>query len=218
MMKNIHDKLTSRGVESLDDRELIALLIERNAEDADVEKLVDAIFAECGTLGGLRRVALSRLRMVGGMGIRRAEKIVAAMELGRRIALLDSTEMTTILNNDDVVSIMRPMLQGLTHEECWALYLTSTNKVVEQMRISQGGVQATVVDCRLIVKRALELLCAKIILIHNHPSGTPKPSQQDIQLTEKVRQAAGVFDIELLDHIIISSEGSYSFRATGVLK
>lgn len=218
MINNIHDKLVLQGADSMDDKELVTMLLSSGSDQAETERIVEALFAECGNLGSLRRLNLSRLRMIGGMGVRRAEKIVAALELGRRVALLDSAEKRVITSNEDVVAMMRPMLQDLLHEECWAIYLTSTNGVLEQMRISQGGVQATVVDTRCVVKRALELLAPKIILVHNHPSGMAKPSSQDVALTTKIQQAAQLFDIELIDHVIVSSEGSYSFRSAGQLK
>ena len=107
---------------------------------------------------------------------------------------------------------MRPKFEGLKHEECWVLYLTSSNRLLERQRVSQGGVQATVVDHRLIIKRALELLSTQIILVHNHPSGAAEPSAADKQLTQKIKAAATLFDIRVLDHIIISREGHYSFR------
>lgn len=218
MINNIHDKLVLQGADSMDEKELVTMLLGSGSDQAETERIVEALFSECGNLGSLRRLNLSRLRMIGGMGVRRAEKIVAALELGRRVALLDSAEKRVITSNEDVVAMMRPMLQDLLHEECWAIYLTSTNGVLEQMRISQGGVQATVVDTRCVVKRALELLAPKIILVHNHPSGMAKPSAQDVALTTKIQQAAQLFDIELIDHVIVSSEGSYSFRSAGQLK
>ena len=106
---------------------------------------------------------------------------------------------------------------NMQHEECWAIYLTSSNRIVEYQRVSQGGVQATVVDHRLIIKRALELLSTQIILVHNHPSGLAEPSEADKNLTLKVKDAAALFDIRLLDHVIISRESSYSFRRHGLL-
>ena len=105
----------------------------------------------------------------------------------------------------------------MKHEECWVLYLTSSNRLLERQRVSQGGVQATVVDHRLIIKRALELLSTQIILTHNHPSGAAEPSAADKVLTRKVAEAAALFDIKVLDHVIISSEGEFSFRREGLM-
>jgi DNA repair protein RadC len=112
---------------------------------------------------------------------------------------------------------MRPIFEGMNHEECWVLYLTSSNRLLERQRVSQGGVQATVVDHRIIVKRALELLSTQIILVHNHPSGAAEPSAADKTLTRKLKDAAALFDIKLLDHIIISSEGNFSFLRDGLM-
>ena len=114
--------------------------------------------------------------------------------------------------------IFRPQLESLPHEECWVVYLTGSNRIIEQRRISQGGLQATVVDARLVVKRALELLAAQMILIHNHPSGATEPSTEDRILTDKIVQAAALFDIRVLDHLIISREGDYSFRRAGLIE
>jgi DNA repair protein RadC len=107
---------------------------------------------------------------------------------------------------------MEPVVGALQHEECWALYLASSGRVIERMRVSQGGVQATVVDCKLILKRAIELLATQIVLVHNHPSGSAEPSRQDLELTERVASAAALLDIRLLDHVIIARGAHYSFR------
>lgn len=126
-------------------------------------------------------------------------------------------EADVIATSDDVVALFRPQLETLAYEECWAVYLTSSNRIIERQRISQGGVQGTVVDHRLVVKRALELLATQLVLIHNHPSGAAAPSPQDKVLTERVAQAAALFDIRLLDHIIIAREGDFSFLRAGLV-
>lgn len=210
-MNPIADKMASRGVASLSDRELLALLTED-------EQLAEVLLSSVG--GSLARLAqedLPRLRMIGGMGLKRARQLLAAVELGRRVQQQGAAEPDIISGSEDIVRLFRPRLEGLSHEECWAVYLTSSNRIVECMRVSQGGVQGTVVDHRLIVKRALELLSTQLVLIHNHPSGAAEASAQDKALTAKVAQAAALFDIRLLDHIIISREGDFSFRSAGLL-
>ena len=200
-MKTITDKMTARGVESLSDAELLAVL-------TDDEQTAGALLAACG--GALARIAsedAARLRMVGGLGLRRA----------RRVAASRAAEADVIATSDDVVALFRPQLETLAYEECWAVYLTSSNRIIERQRISQGGVQGTVVDHRLVVKRALELLATQLVLIHNHPSGAAAPSPQDKVLTERVAQAAALFDIRLLDHIIIAREGDFSFLRAGLV-
>ena len=216
-MKNLHDKLSSRGAAALSDAELLALLLESASDVRDAKLTAERILGECGSLAALSRMALSRLRMVEGIGLRRAERLLLATELGRRVATSSTGEMDSIATDEDVVRVMRPLFDGMQHEECWVLYLTSSNRVIERQRVSQGGVQATVVDHRLIVKRALELLSTQIIMVHNHPSGAAEPSVADKHLTRKVADAAALFDIRLLDHVIISSEGEYSFRRNGIL-
>jgi DNA repair protein RadC len=216
-MKNLHDKLLSRGVASLSDVELLAMLVESSGDARDPQQIADGLLRECGSLQGVARSELGRLRMVEGIGMRRAERLVVAAEIGRRVAMTSNAEVVSISTDADVVRLMRGQLESISHEECWVLYLTFSNRLIERQRVSQGGVQATVVDHRLIVKRALELLSTQIIMVHNHPSGAASPSEADKVLTRKVAEAAALFDIKLLDHIIISKEGSFSFRRESLL-
>lgn len=205
MMQPLYDKALSRGIASLSDEELLTLLVEEPGVAASVLR-------SCG--GSLASVAAeepARLRMVGGLGRNRALRLLAAAEFGRRVAESRAGEADVIATSDDVVHLFRPKLQRLDHEECWVLYLTSSNRIVERQRVSQGGVQGTVVDHRLIIKRALELLATQLIMVHNHPSGAAEPSPQDKVLTERIARAAALFDIRLLDHLIISREGDFSF-------
>ena len=210
-MKQITDKMTARGVEALDDAELLTLLTGDG-------QLSGALLDACG--GQLARLGsedAARLRMIGGLGLRRAQLLLAAAEFGRRAVAARAGEADVIATSDDVVRLFRPQLERLTYEECWAVYLTSSNRIIERQRVSQGGVQGTVVDHRLIIKRALELLATQLVLIHNHPSGAAEASPQDKVLTEKIARAAALFDIRLLDHLIISREGDFSFRREGLL-
>lgn len=209
-MKSIRDKIAVRGVGELSDAELLAVVIED-------KEIAGKILLECGSLAAIVRMELPRLRMIEGLGLRRAEKIAASAELGRRLAAAEAQHVDSIATSDDIVRIFRPIVEGLSHEECWVLFLTNSNRIIERQRVSQGGVQATIVDNRLIVKRALELLSTQVVLVHNHPSGTAEPSEADIVLTRKVREAAALFDIRLLDHIIIAGASSYSFRSSGLL-
>lgn len=217
-MKNLHDKLMSRGAASLSDSELLALLIEAPDDPRDPSVTAERLLASAGgSLASVARADLGRLRMAEGLGLRRAERLSLAAELGRRVAASAERDVECISADADVVRLMRPVFEAMRHEECWVLYLTSSNRLLERRRVSQGGVQATVVDHRLIVKRALELLSTQIIMVHNHPSGAAEPSAADRTLTEKVRDAAALFDIRLLDHIIISREGEFSFRRMSLL-
>ena len=211
-MKNLHDKLRSRGSSSLSDEELLAMLLEFTSEASDPKALAQKILSSCGSLSQISQTELAKLRMTEGIGLKSAEAIHISAEFGRRIASETGSGIETIQSDSDVERLMRPVFGNMQHEECWVIYLTSSNRVIERQKVSQGGVQATVVDHRLIIKRALELLATQIIMVHNHPSGAAEPSVADKTLTQKVKSAAEFFDIRLLDHVIISKEGSYSFR------
>ena len=205
-MQALTDKMDARGVASLTDGELLSLM---GGDEALAHQLLEHAGGSLAHLVGEER---SRLRMVGGLGLTRARLLHVAAELGRRIASSETEPMAVISSSEDVTRLMRPQLEELAYEECWALYLTTSNRVIERQRISQGGVQGTVVDHRLVVKRALELLATKLILVHNHPSGAATPSGADLSLTKRLKEAAALFDIVLLDHLIIAREGSYSFK------
>lgn len=218
-MKNLTDKILSRGAEVLSDAELLSLLVAESLGDDQALELGRELVKESGdSLLGVAEQDIARLRMMSGLGKLRAMRIKAASEMGRRVAQARATSQSVIASDSDVVRLMEPQLGTLQHEECWALYLASSGRVLERMRISQGGVQATVVDCKLIIKRALELLAVQIVLVHNHPSGCAEPSGQDVALTERVSAAANLFDIRLLDHVIISRGAHFSFRARNMIK
>ncbi len=211
--RELTGKLAARGVSSLSDDELLALLL-----DEEEPLLGRQLLEACGgSLAALVHEELPRLRMVAGLGLRRAARLQAAGEFGRRIAAQQAEQTVVITTSDDVVRLFRPQLEHLPHEECWSVYLSSSNRILERQRISQGGVQSTVVDHRLIVKRALELLATQMILVHNHPSGTAEPSEADRIQTRRLAEAAALFDIRLLDHIIIARAGDYSFLRAGAL-
>lgn len=217
-MRNVIDKLMSRGAVSLTDEELVAVIIAESMSDERAVELARELLAGSGgDVMSLVEQDAARLRMVGGLGRMRALRLKAVAECGRRVAVSRATNFDNIGSDSDVVRIMEPQLGGLQHEECWALYLASSGRVLERMRISQGGVQATVVDCRLIIKRALELLAVQIVLVHNHPSGSAEPSEQDRVLTERVAEAARLFEIRLLDHVIIARGSHFSFRGHALL-
>jgi DNA repair protein RadC len=209
-MQKIREKVALRGYASLTEEEILTLLLEDNA-------LAQALLNEYGSLNSIAKQQPSRLRMVAGLGAKLAERILLSAELGRRLVSTDGAFERTITSSDDIVEVMRPMLKDLKHEECWAIFLTNSNRIIERFRISQGGVQATVVDQRIVVKRALELLSTRLILVHNHPSGSATPSMADFDITNKIKSATSLLDIQLLDHIIISATESYSFKSNGKL-
>ena len=160
-MNDLTNKMTLHGVEQLTDRELLTLMFED-------ESLVDTLLStHNNSLSHIASESESRLRMVGGMGLKRARQLLLAAEFGRRVTIAKESMASVISTSDDVVSMFRPQLEKLAYEECWVIYLTSSNRIIERQRVSQGGVTGTVVDHRLIVKRAIELLATQIILIQN---------------------------------------------------
>ena len=213
----LRERIAARGVESLSDSELLAVVMGEDTATAattDAERLLEEYG---GQLSAVCSDEIARLRMTAGLGLRRTERIAAAAELGRRVSAQQSEQVQTVESSDDIRRMFAPRMEGLQHEECWAIYLTASNRVVDSRRVSQGGVSGTVVDHRLVVKRALELLVPQIIVVHNHPSGSAQPSGEDDRVTERLKEAAALFDIRLLDHIIIARGSHFSYAAQGRL-
>lgn len=216
-MDLLTNKIITRGIGSLTDTELLSLFLDDGNATLSAHEMAEKILAESGSLAALGRVEIPRLRMIEGVGLKRALRISAAAEFGRRFINSQADEIETINASDDVVRIFRPLLEGIKHEECWVLYLTNSNRIIERQCLSRGGVQGTVVDRRLVAKRALELLATQVVLIHNHPSGDARPSSEDKSLTMTINDALKMFDIRLLDHLIIAQGDSFSFRQSGLL-
>lgn len=213
----LRERIAARGVGSLSDSELLAVVMGEDTATTtttDAERLLEEYG---GQLAAVCSDDVARLRMSAGLGLRRAERIAAAAEMGRRVSAQQSEQVQTVESSDDIRRMFAPRLEGLQHEECWAIYLTASNRIVDSRRVSQGGVSGTVVDHRLVVKRALELLVPQIIVVHNHPSGSARPSGEDDRVTERLREAAALFDIRLLDHIIIARGSHFSYAAEGRL-
>ena len=192
------------GAAVLSDSELLAILV----EDYNLATNLLSHYS----FASLPVNNISRLRMADGLGLTRAVRLAAAVEFSRRRAIAEEEKRESIRSSTDAVNYFRPIFNGLNHEECWVVFLTSSGSVIERMRISQGGLQATIIDNRLIFKRAIELLATQMLIAHNHPSGNREPSQADIAMTRTLNAAANLFDIKLLDHIIITANGSYSFK------
>lgn len=216
--RDVRAKLSISGVESLSDAELISILIGEGSDTLSALELAQNVIDSMdGNLSQLAESNMVRMRMTSGLGVKRAAMLCTAFELGRRSIDKESHKITSIVCNEDVLAIFSPMLESLAHEELWVLYLSSANTILHKMKISQGGVSGTVVDSKLIVKRAVELLAVSIIVVHNHPSGVCKPSDEDIVMTDKLVRGMSLFDIRLLDHLIISKSESFSFRHHGLL-
>jgi DNA repair protein RadC len=206
------EKMLSRGIQSLSDAELIALLIGSGTRKVSAVDLARQILHMAGNnLDKLGKYSVPDLKKLKGIGQARAISIVAALELGRRRKLADAPEYVKITGSSEVFNLMHPFFCDLAHEEFWVLLLNRSNKVIDKQKISQGGITGTVTDIRLILKMALDNLATSMILCHNHPSGNLQPSDADISITRRLKESASLMDISLLDHLIIAGKGYFSF-------
>ncbi len=212
------EKLLQKGRSALSDAELIAILIGSGNRDESAVALSKRILNEAGsTLNALGKLSVEQLMQYKGIGEAKAISIAAAMELGRRRRGEEAVKQKKITSSASVFELMQPVMGELGHEEFWILYLNNSNKVIQKRQLSMGGITGTLVDVRLVMKTALECGATSLILTHNHPSGTLKPSEPDKLLTDKMKKAASSLDIKILDHIIITEKSYFSFADEGIL-
>lgn len=232
------EKLMLKGRSSLSDAELIAILIGSGNREESAIDLSRRILSDCqNNLADLARQSIANLMLYKGIGEAKAIAIVAALELGQRRRMKEAVATQQITCSKDVFELMQPRLGDLSHEEFWIILLSNSNrvrsiarnselasdnrfvnyKIHETLNISKGGMTGTVVDIRILFKLALEHQATGVILIHNHPSGKLKPSDADIQITKKIKEASNIMDVALLDHFIITEFDYYSFADNGLL-
>lgn len=211
------EKLMLKGKAVLSDAELMAILISSGSRNESAVQLSKRILASVdNNLNALGKLSIKQLIEFKGIGEAKAITIIAALELGRRRRAEETVELKKITSSKAVFEIMQPIIGELPHEEFWILYLNNSNKVIYKTQLSKGGITGTVVDVRLVFKMALEQNATSIILTHNHPSGKLQASDADIQITKKLKAAAQQLDIAILDHIIITETGFYSFQDEGI--
>jgi len=212
------EKLLSKGARHLTDAELIAILIgSGNLEETAVELSKRILASTDNNLNELGRKEIDFLQSFNGIGEAKAVTIVAALELGKRRKDADVFNKSQIKGSKDAADFFQPVLGDLNHEEFWVMLLNRGNKILDTFMVSQGGISGTIIDVRLILKRALEKLASSIILCHNHPSGTLMTSDADRKITGKIKEAAQIMDITVLDHIIIGQNNYLSFADEGIL-
>lgn len=212
------EKLMLKGKTSLSDAELLAILIGSGHREESAVELCKRILAMYNNnLSVLARQSISKLTAFKGIGEAKAIAIIAALEIGQRRRLSERIEEPIITTSSDVFELISPIIGDLEHEEFWVLYLNNSNKVKYKAPLSKGGITGTVVDIRLLFQTALEQKAVGIILTHNHPSGKVKPSDADIQITKKIKEAGRIMDIQLLDHLIITEYSYYSFADESIL-
>src|SRR5436305_1008714 len=212
------EKLLSRGPSVLSNSELVAILINNGTRDKSaVELAQEVIRMGKDDLNVVGKLSVRELMKIKGIGEAKAISIVAAMELGRRRQATAARDKTVISGSADVAGYLQPLLKDYKHEVFAVLFLNRSNKVKHFQIISEGGITGTVADPRIILKKALEEDAVSLILCHNHPSGSLKPSRADEELTHKIKEAARYFDINVLDHLIVSDDGYFSFADEGIL-
>lgn len=212
------EKMAGQGRHSLSDAELLAILLGSGSRTESALQLARRMLAaHQNNMNSLARLPLHELQQFKGVGLAKAVAISAAFELGRRRKELQQPKRVKITGSQIAYEILKPYLIDLAHEEFWVLMLNRANQVVKTMQLSKGGISGTVVDVRLICKPAIEVGASGIIISHNHPSGQLQPSEQDKQITRKLREALKLFDISLLDHLIITDYSYFSFSDEGIM-
>ena len=212
------EKVLANGIQQLTDAELLAILMGSGTRNTTAVELARHILARVDhNLHELGRQSISDLQKIKGIGPAKAISVMAAMELGRRRSGTRHLEKVSIKSSETVFGLFHPLLGDLEHEEFWLLMLNRANRVIGRCKVSQGGLSGTVIDTRIILKKALDMLASSIIVCHNHPSGNIQPSDADVKITEKLKKAAGILEIKLLDHIIIANKSYFSFADEGLI-
>ena len=212
------EKLLYKGKNALSDAELVAILIGSGSRNESAVELCKRILQQNNNqLHQLQKQSIQQLMQFKGIGEAKAITIVAALELAKRLQLSETKELTKIGSSEDVFKLMQPIIGDLPHEEFWVLLLNNSNKVIYKLQLSKGGLTQTVVDIRMLFKTALEHLATALILVHNHPSGQLVASDADKDITQKIKLAGNSLDIKLLDHLIVTQTGYFSFADDDIL-
>jgi DNA repair protein RadC len=212
------EKLLAKGATSLSNSELLAILLNNGSKNKSAVELAREIL-KLGddNLNELGKLSLNDFKKVKGIGEAKAVIIAAALELGRRRHASSSLEKTVVRTSRDIAQYLQTTLQDYPYEVFAVIFLNRANKINHFEIISKGGITGTIADPRIILKKALEEDATSIVLCHNHPSGNLRPSKADEEITKKIKEAAGYFDITIIDHIIVSEDGFYSFADDGIL-
>lgn len=212
------EKYMEKGMASLTNAELIAILLRSGSQDETVVSLaIRLLQLNNDKLDDLAKMELKDLLKINGIGEAKAITIIAAFELGQRRRAETAREKAQIKNAKDVVELLQDKIAHISHEEFWVIYLNQSAKVLAIENVSKGGITSTDVDVRLIAKKALELMATGIIVSHNHPSGDVRPSDSDIQTTNTFRDALKLLNIKVLDHVILNGDKYYSFALQGLI-
>jgi DNA repair protein RadC len=212
------EKFLAKGAENLSIAELIAIVIRSGSKGENAVDLARKILnAADNNLSVLRKFTFEDYKKFGGMGQGKALAIMSMFEIAKRMAVEQAPPITQIYSSESAAKLMSPLLKDLGHEECWILYLNRGNRMIAKEKLTSGGTSSTVLDVKMIIKKAMAKLSNSIILVHNHPSGSKMPGDQDKLQTRRLKTAAEMCDISLLDHIIIAGDQYYSFADDGCL-
>ena len=212
------EKYLAQGSRHVSDAELIAILLRNGSKDESAVDLAKRILAVNGnSINQLAEMSIADLLRVNGIGKVKAITLHAAFELGRRRRAENIEQAKKITCTEDVVALMQSRLAELDHEEFWVIFVNQAAGILKVEPIGAGGLTSTIVDVRLIIKTAVAVNATGLLLCHNHPSGSLRPSESDLKLTQKIKHAAAVCDIAVHDHVIIHKESFFSFLAEGLL-
>ncbi|MBI1770695.1 MAG: DNA repair protein RadC [Bacteroidetes bacterium] len=212
------EKLLLKGTSALSDAELIAILLGSGTAKLSAVDVAKKVLAHVdNNLDNLAKLSIKELMKAKGIGEAKAITIVAAMELGRRRKEQSPEERPKLESSKTAFEIIKGDLMDLPHEEFWVLLLNRAHRLIKKKRVSEGGVSGTVADPKIIFKLAIDELASGVIVVHNHPSGNLKPSDSDISLTKKLKEAGKVLEISLLDHLIIGHNNYFSFTDEGLI-
>ena len=213
------EKLMQQGAASLTNTELLAILLRSGtAEKSAIDLARDVMAISGGRLDALAREEAACLKAIHGIGAAKATAILACFELARRLAAEIPEDELTVRTSLVVARMMGPRLHDLPHEECWALFLNRANVVTGKEKLTSGTVDCTLIDSKQVVRRALDEQAKAVILVHNHPSGSPLPGESDLRATRQSQLALKTFDIQLFDHVILADGAYYSFQDERVCK
>ena len=212
------EKFLLKGKASVSDSELLAIIMgSGNREESAVELARRILKSVENNWHRLSQLSIKDLMKFKGVGEAKAISIATALEIGNRKSQQEVLERQQISSSKDIFEILQPHLSDLPTEEFWAVFLNHQNKILYKTCLFRGGIASSVADVRVIFKTALEHFSTRIVIAHNHPAGSLKPSQQDIAITNKIKDAGKLLEIELLDHIIIAQNKFYSFKEEGIL-
>ena len=207
------EKLVRQGAAALSHAELLAIFIGSGVPGANAVDVAQELLSRAGgRLSELYRLPMKELLGVRSIGPARAVAITAALELGRRYMAEEAAPAAVVTGPEDVVRFMRPLLKGLDHEECWAIYLNRANRITGRERVTSGTADSTFIDTKRILRSVLEQQARAVILVHNHPSGSPRPGETDIRSTRQLQLALRTFEAQLFDHVILADDAWYSFQ------